>query len=227
MNELTDKQKKILIAIIVGIIGITGIIIYYSNIKEDNNYEEYINLEENEIIDNNKDETEEIEETKQEEKEIDEETKEIVVHIVGCVEKEGIVRLPEGSRIVDAIEKAGGEKMYADLSKINLAYILEDGQKIRIPSIYDEEEQEYIEEGNGTMKTKSNKQEEREELMINLNKATTDDLEKLPGIGTSTAEKILEYIKVNGPFENIEELKEVNGIGDAKYNRIKDYVCVK
>lgn len=220
MNELTDKQKKILIVIIVGIIGVTGIIIYYSNIKEDNNYEEYINLEENEIIDNNKDETEEIEETKQEEKEI-------VIHIVGCVEKEGIVRLPEGSRIVDAIEKAGGEKMYADLSKINLAYVLEDGQKIRIPSIYDEEEQEYIEEGDGTMENQSNKQEEREELMINLNKATTDDLEKLPGIGTSTAEKILEYIKVNGPFENIEELKEVNGIGDAKYNRIKDYVCVK
>lgn len=227
MNELTDKQKKILIVIIVGIIGVTGIIIYYSNIKEDNNYEEYINLEENEIIDNNKDETEEIEETKQEEKEIGEETKEIVIHIVGCVEKEGIVRLPEGSRIVDAIEKAGGEKMYADLSKINLAYVLEDGQKIRIPSIYDEEEQEYIEEGDGTVENQSNKQEEREELMINLNKATTDDLEKLPGIGTSTAEKILEYIKVNGPFENIEELKEVNGIGDAKYNRIKDYVCVK
>lgn len=120
--------------------------------------------------------------------------------------------------------------MYADLSKINLAYVLEDGQKIRIPSIYDEEEQEYIEEGNGMNESinKNNvkKEEEEENLMINLNKASESDLEKLPGIGTSTAEKILEYIKINGPFETIEELKEVNGIGDAKYNRIKDYICV-
>ena len=213
MINLNLKQKKIILIIILVIALITHYYLYTKNNTEEINNE---NLE----ITNN--ETQE--ESKEEEK--------IVVHITGAVNKEGIVELQEGARIADAIEKAGGAKENADIKNINLATILEDGMKVHIPTV--EETQANNENINvennassqintGTKEATSNTKTQGK---ININTATQGELDTLPGIGPSTAAKIIEYRKENGKFKNIEEIKEVSGIGDAKYEKIKDLIGI-
>lgn len=154
---------------------------------------------------------------------IEEPKSEIVVHITGQVAKQGIVRLEEGARVIDAIEASGGATNEANLSKINLAYLLEDGMKIYVPSIKDKEDEEYIFTSNANAEPKSSK----EVLKVNINTATNEELQKLPGIGASMASKIITYRKENGKFSKIEDLKNVSGIGEAKFNNIKNYIYVK
>lgn len=152
----------------------------------------------------------------------------IVVHITGQVQKTGIVVLPEGARIADAIEKSGGLTKNANLDKVNLAYLLEDGQKIYIPSKYDKDDVAYIssENGNGVIIENTNSQQKANKK-VNINTASQGDIEVLPGIGPSIASKIIEYRQQNGKFKKLDDLKNVKGIGDAKFNIIKDYVVVK
>ena len=149
---------------------------------------------------------------------------EIIVHITGEVNKLGIVNLKENSRIADAINAAGGSTKNADLNKINLAYILEDGQKIYIPNKSEKiENNEYIIDGSGN-NAKSNSL--KEVGKVNINEAMQTELEQLPGIGPSLATRIIEYREQNGKFNNVEDLQNVKGIGDAKFNDIKDKVTV-
>lgn len=147
----------------------------------------------------------------------------IVVHITGQVVNQGIVKLEEGSRVIDAIEAAGGAKADANLSKINLAYLLEDGMKLYVPSVKDKEDEEYISSSSSNGETTNSK----EALKVNINTATSEELQKLPGIGASMASRIITYRKENGKFSKIEDLKNVSGIGDAKFNNIKSYIYVK
>ena len=144
----------------------------------------------------------------------------IVIHIIGQVVNEGIVKLKEGSRVIDAIEAAGGITEEADLSLINLAYILQDGEKIYVPSVNDKEEFE----SSSYIQTYG---ESKKELKVNINTANQTELEKIPGIGSSIAGRIIEYRNENGKFKGIEELKNVSGIGESKYNNIKSYVYIK
>ncbi len=152
---------------------------------------------------------------------VEEKVEEIVVHITGQVVNQGIVKLAEGARVIDAIEVAGGTTPEADLSKINLAYMLEDGIKIYVPSVNDKEDAEHT---SSTSITTSNN---NKTLKVNINTATSSELEKLPGIGTSIANRIITYRKENGKFSKIEDLKNVSGIGEAKFNNIKSYIYVK
>lgn len=148
-----------------------------------------------------------------------EEEQEITVHVAGEVKYPGVVVLKVNARIVDAIESAGGETEEADLNKLNLAYILNDGDKIYVPNKNEQNvdpSMTTVEEG-----TESRKQ------IININTATLNELIELPGIGEATANKIIEYRKENGRFENIEELKNVPGIGNAKFENLKDQIKVK
>ena len=167
----------------------------------------------------------------------------IVIYIIGEVKQEGVYELDENSRISDAIETAGGTKENADLSQINLAYKIEDGMRIYIPKkgelVQDKEKIEdktqEIVTGKSTDITNTtsvntnlsiNKKSKTDIEKINLNKATQTELETLPGIGPSTAEKIIAYRKENGNFKNIEDIMNVNGIGESKYNKIKDLISV-
>ena len=127
-----------------------------------------------------------------------EKVEKIKVHVVGFVNSPGLIELDEGSRINDAIEKAGGVTEEGDLSKVNLAYILSDGEKIYIPSINDEKEDGDI------------NNEERKSGKVNINNANEEELKKITGIGTSTAKKIIEYRVANGKFSSIEEIKNVS-----------------
>ena len=215
LDNLTNKQKKIII--IVGALIVIGIIIFIYNSKKidtsDMNEEMLIaNNDSNNIID-----------IKTEEKNI------IIVHITGAVKNPGIVRLEEGSRIEDAISKAGGLNEDADITNVNLAYILEDGTKIKIPSsseVTEVQNENILNSDSGENIVEEFKDSNKISL-LNINKATEQDLQNLPGIGLSLASKIIEYRNENGKFSTIEDIKNVNGIGESKYENIKEQICVK
>ena len=209
MNNFTKKQK-IIIGVLLAVVTI--ILINYVYSRESNNSQEIENLTTNESS-----------ETTQN---TEEEKKEIVVHIAGAVQTEGIIFLQEGDRISEAIEKAGGTTDEADMSQINLATSLEDGMKVYIPKKGEEIETQtnsQIDLAQGTTKQNTQKQKSSK---ININKATQAELETLPGIGPSTASKIIVHREENGKFESIENIKDVSGIGDAKYNSIKDLITI-
>lgn len=205
------KQRKMIIGI--GLAIVICMAIYFLDSTK-----EYNTIEENqEIMVKNTSE----ENSKENENDI------VVVHVAGAVKKPGIVRLEEGSRIENAINLAGGLTDDADISNINLAYILEDGIKIKIPSIDDKKddstgENSYIIEaiGEESVSNKDNKS------IVNINTATQTEFQTLSGIGPSLATKIVEYRNKNGKFKKIEDIKNVAGIGDSKYEQIKDYIKV-
>lgn len=147
------------------------------------------------------------------------------VHITGEVKNSGIYELNEGSRISDIIEKAGGITTEADLSKVNLAYQIADGQKIIIPSIKLQDNGNYIIENSGDNVIQEEKSSK--DSKININTASISELITLPGIGNSTAEKIINYREENGKFKNIEDIKNVSGIGESKYKELSGYIKAK
>ena len=143
----------------------------------------------------------------------------IVIHITGEVEEEGVIELEKGARISDAIEEA-------DLSNVNLAYSLSDGQKVKIPNINEKDEEIIVveEKAGDNIIIEGNKSKEEK---ININKAAQTEIETLPGIGPSTALKIINYRNEHGKFKNIGDIKNVSGIGDSKFENIKEYICVE
>ena len=223
-DNLTKQQKRILI--IISIIVSIGVIyfIYNKTTLNTNNIDENILITNEQIKEN----------TSTQEQKIEQDNL-VVVHITGSVKTPGIVKLKEGSRIEDAIEAAGGLTEEADISNVNLAYILEDGIKIRIPSLYDEDmtNQNIFIEGSGENvieendKTDGKLNNNSSNKNININKATEIELQSLPGIGASLASRIVEYREQNGKFNDIQDIKNVSGIGDSKYDNIKDLICVK
>lgn len=240
MKKINKNKKVILIAILIltGII-LYGIYFYHSSIYEE--FEESETTKELIPYEEDKQNTNDSREGKtsnmvNEDNNANDEV--IIVHITGAVKNWGIIELPVNSRIADAIEKAGGLNEDADISNINLAYILEDGMKIKIPSINDvtqneakeENEENYISKENGenviSFSDNSFSRKNSKENTVNINTATQTELETLPGIGTSTALKIINYRNENGRFETIDDIKNVSGIGDVKFNNIKDLICI-
>ena len=217
-----NKKNKILLIVIVAIVAIISYYFIFDR-KEEwlNNQEQNLEIKEeiktNDQIENNSNEQQL------------EKNENIIVHVSGAVNKEGIVELKNNSIIIDAIDKAGGLKDEADITNINLAYIIEDGMKIHIPS-KEEKESTIIVESNidsGTVEQSNEiKSNNNKKLKININTATKTDLETLPGIGESTALKIIEYRKKKGKFKLIEDIKQVNGIGENKFNKIKELITV-
>lgn len=214
LDNLTKKQKIIVITI-AGIVAI-GIIYFIYNknqVKEDINIENEILV--NSVITNENNTNDEI----------------VIIHITGSVKNPGIVKLKEGSRIEDAIEAAGGLTENADITKVNLAYIVEDGTKIKIPSASEEDigDEDIIDSksGDNIIIEENTVSSNNSTQTININKATEKEFETLPGIGPSLASKIIEYRNQNGKFGSIDDIKNVNGIGDSKYEKIKDLITVK
>lgn len=160
--------------------------------------------------------------------------REIVVHVDGAVEKPGIYRLAGGSRVADALAKAvaGPE---ADLSALNLASVLKDGQKVAVPRKRSPETgsagliagkgpagpvasgASHIPEGSVGAAAAG---------VVNINTAGPAELETLPGIGPSLAQRIVRYRETNGPFADPSDIKKVSGIGDKKYEQLKDFISI-
>ncbi len=137
----------------------------------------------------------------------------IAVHIGGEVKKPGVYYFPTGKRVIDAVKAAGGTKKGANLDAINLARKLRDGEKIIIP-------------GKESSLNLSSTNADKNKL-INLNTASLEELESLPGLGETLAQRIIEYREKNEGFQKIEELKEIEGIGKKKFSQIKDLVTVE
>lgn len=144
----------------------------------------------------------------------------IIVHIDGEVMKPGVIELNEGSRVIDAINIAGGLTEYADEKRINLAKKIYDEEKIYIPKTGEETSEIQTVSFNQDNNSNSN------QAKININIATKEELQKLPGIGPVLAERIIEYRQTNR-FSKIDDIKKVSGIGDKKFEAIKDYIVVK
>ena len=143
--------------------------------------------------------------------------KPIVVHITGAVPRPGVYALPQGARIQDGISAAGGFLAEADKTNINLAQALEDGEKLDIP---------FIEGGSPVLATPLPQVIATTTDLININTATAAELDTLPGIGPTTAQKIIDYREQNGPFINAEDIINVSGIGPGTYERMKDLITV-
>ena len=153
---------------------------------------------------------------------IPEESKQIAIHIDGEVASPGIKYLETGARISDAIEASGGGTSLVDFSKINLAYVLKDGQKVHVPSIYEPIDTATVSNDAGENVIIQNSSSN----MVNINTATQAELETLPGVGASTALKIINYRNQNGNFKKIEDLMNVSGIGEAKFSTMKDHITI-
>jgi len=146
----------------------------------------------------------------------------IKVYICGEVKNPGVYEIKAGARIIDLLELAGGQNENACLEIINLAQIVVDGQRIYIPS------QEEISTGSSLFFTGdySSDYNSSENKTININNANSKELESLPGIGPVIAQNIIEYRNKNGLFKTKEELKNVTGIGEKKYEEISQFVSI-
>ena len=142
----------------------------------------------------------------------------VIVDICGCVISPGVYELEEGSRVVDAVGMAGGVTDEADTTQVNLARKLVDGEQVYIPAVGETAPAGAAVPANASAQSPSG--------LVNINTASTSDLMELPGIGEVTASKIVEDREKNGPFEGVEDIKRVSGIGDAKFEGIRDLICV-
>jgi competence protein ComEA len=153
-------------------------------------------------------------------------TAEVVVHVSGAVKQAGVYRLAPDSRVADAIEQAGGASENADLDALNLAEPLQDGQKIHVPR-----------KGEASAPTTASVSPPRTprrapqaaavQFPINLNTATAEQLEAIPGIGPVLAQRIIEYRQTHGRFQSVDELLEVRGIGPKRLESMRPYVTVR
>jgi competence protein ComEA len=159
----------------------------------------------------------------------------IAVHVIGAVPRPGLYEFAEGARIQDAIDAAGGLLTSADVNTINLAALLADGQQLTIP--YKPGEEPAAGDGSdpseddgltlpGAEETPAPSGPDENEL-VNINTASLEELDNLPGIGPTIAQRIVDYRTENGPFSAIEDILNVSGIGPSTFDNIKDLITVQ
>jgi competence protein ComEA len=139
---------------------------------------------------------------------------EVIVDVAGAVNNPGVYSLPAQSRVIDALRAAGNGVTGSDLSDLNLARIVKDGEQIYV---------------NPTVRTVNGKKIIKKVIPrgpININRASAKEFDGLAGIGPVIAKRIVEYRRVNGPFMTIEDLQKVSGIGSAKFEEFKSKVSV-
>ncbi len=142
-----------------------------------------------------------------------EEKKIIVCDISGQVENPGVYEMAKNSRLGDLIESAGGLSEGADIDAINRAATLNDGEKIYVPKIGEQYAGTHVSQSAATSK-------------VNINSADNESLCSLKGIGPAMAERIITYRTQNGGFSDIEELKNVSGIGQKTFDKIKEHITI-
>lgn len=238
-----NNKGKIITFVIIILISIGGLLckgylsdeVYVLNEEENTSKNTEDSIDKNDDVDNssssNSNEANKL--TNRSEKDVG--VKEITVYISGQVAKEGVVTLSSDKRLADAVEKLGGLTKNADTNNINLAMKLEDEKHYIIPK-----EGEVIQNNSDSTQVTSNKdnnnqannssnnatQSDSQGSKININTADLKQLDDIPGVGEATANKILSYRDENGEFKSIEEIKNVNGIGDKKFENMKDLICV-
>lgn len=144
-------------------------------------------------------------------------TRKLAVHVAGAVERPGLYRVDEGKRVADALEAAGGPTTEAAIDNLNLAARLRDGEKVLVPRVA-------AEPGAGSAPGATEAREGQQ--AININTAGIDELQNLPGIGPSLAQRIVSYREKNGQFSSVSELDRVDGIGPQRLKSLKDLVTI-
>ena len=155
-------------------------------------------------------------------------TTEVTVYISGAVKTEGVITMSSEDRLSDAIKVMGGIVEGADMNAINLAEKLVDGKHYIIPKQGEQIPNDVNAGGgvSGASTQTAGGSEQGQGGLVNLNTATIEQLDTLPGVGEATANKIITYREENGGFKSIEDLKNVKGIGDKKFEEIKGNICV-
>ncbi|PQZ58590.1 MULTISPECIES: helix-hairpin-helix domain-containing protein [Bacillus] len=141
-----------------------------------------------------------------------EQKKIIIIDVKGAVFKEGVYEMKEGDRVKEAVEKAGGLLPDADMKKVNLAQMVQDQMLLYVPN-----KNELVQEGTTFSKS---------EGKVQINTASKEQLEKITGIGSRKAESILKYREEHGPFQKIDDLLEIDGIGAKSLEKIKDQIII-
>jgi len=206
-----SNQEKITIILLLIVIIIGGGIFLYKNINSEDNFtiNSVSDISENSPA-------------------IQKEVPPLIVHITGAVKNPGVYQLKSTDRIVDAVKIAGGETEEANLDLINLAALLKDGQKIIVPyKIYNENGEETNKNMDNNAEVMYSSSSGSISGKININTANTITLQALPGIGPVLSERIIEYRNQNGLFGIIDDIKDVSGIAEKKFEGIKDLICVQ
>ena len=142
--------------------------------------------------------------------------RQVTVHVSGAVSHPGLVAVPEGGRVADALAAAGGVRPGGELGNINLAAVLADGMHIVVPWI-----------GDGPAAGTGDPADRSPDLPVDVNSAGVDRLTDLPGVGQVLATRILAHRETHGPFETLEELLDVPGIGEGKLAGLRDHAVVR
>ena len=157
-------------------------------------------------------------EVKKEEKDESPEQDLITVDVKGAVKSPGIYDLPVGSRVHDAVQKAGGLTEEADSKSLNLAQKVSDEALVYVPTKGEEAASQQAASGTTPSTSKEKK--------VNLNKASLEELKQVKGLGGKRAQDIIDHREANGKFKSVDELKKVSGIGAKTIEKLKDYVTV-
>lgn len=144
----------------------------------------------------------------------------VVVHVAGAVRRPGVYRLRVGARVTDAVDRAGGARRRADLAQLNLAAELEDGRQVVVPV------RTPVGAAGSASAAVAGAAAPAPGLPVNLNTATMEQLDALPGVGPATAQRILDYREANGGFGSVEELGQVPGIGEVRLASLREQVRV-
>jgi competence protein ComEA len=142
----------------------------------------------------------------------------LFVHVAGWVRKPGVYQLEEGRRVIDALDMAGGPRRGAELGALNLAAVLVDGQQVLVPGP--------APPAGGSASGTPVPGATPGSTLINVNSATLEELETLPGIGEVLAQAVVAYREEHGPFTSVDQLEDVSGIGPATLEEIRDLVTV-
>ena len=212
MEELIEKIKEYKIIVICVSLGLVlgGFFLLkpvaQTPAKESNLQSEVISIP--------KDSTDEKEDGNQKEEVVEQDL--ITVDVKGAVKTPGIYDLPVGSRINDAVQKAGGLTDNADSKSINLAQKISDEALVYVPTKGEDISQA----------TQSNASHSKENKKVNLNKASLEELKQVKGLGAKRAQDIIDHRDSNGKFKSVDELKKVSGIGEKTIEKLKEYVTV-
>lgn len=213
---MNEKNKKIIIfTIIIVVICIVGGIKIFQN-SNDTRYEvsQTEKIEKEEGGDIKKEDNSKVNNT------------EVTVYISGAVKNSGVVTMTSEDRLSDAIKVVGGVVEGADMNMINLAEKLVDGKHYIIPKVGEQIPADINANQTQSSSNRTNTSSQGSNSLVNINTATIEELDTLPGVGEATANKIINYREENGGFKNIEDIKNVKGIGDKKFEDLKDNICV-
>ena len=212
MEELIEKIKEYKIIVICASLGmVLGGFFLLKPVAQTPAKETQMQTE---VTTVSKDSTDEKEDKNQKEEVVEQDL--ITVDVKGAVKSPGIYDLPVGSRVNDAVQKAGGLIDNADSKSINLAQKISDEALVYVPTKEEVANQESYSNATGNKESKK----------VNLNKASLEELKQVKGLGAKRAQDIIDHRETNGKFKSVDELKKVSGIGAKTIEKLKEYVTV-